>query len=216
MATVTEARRARERRQRREAILHAAEAVFLDRGPAAATMDEVAEAAEVSKGTLYLYFRSKDELFVALSHRPLHEVTDRFEAIMADAATSGATLLGRLLDVHLDVLTRHGPRLRVAMGSLLSGYTPGDSSTLERYRGLVGRVRRAYVTALERGQRDGSIRDDVPPARLATAIWGALFGSALLRSHADELERRNPDPSVDFDRMVPDVATMLRAALEAR
>ena len=41
-------------------------------------MEDIAEEAELSKGALYLYFASKDDLFLALSHRPLDAVLERF------------------------------------------------------------------------------------------------------------------------------------------
>ena len=52
-------RRQREKEERRSCIVAAAEAVFLEKGLDVATMDEIAARAEVSKGTLYLYFKEK-------------------------------------------------------------------------------------------------------------------------------------------------------------
>lgn len=69
-------RRAREKQQRRQQILGAAKAVFSARGFLGATMEEIAEAAELGIGTLYLYFRSKEELYVSL----LLEAMDLFSA----------------------------------------------------------------------------------------------------------------------------------------
>jgi AcrR family transcriptional regulator len=54
---------------RREQLLDAAAKVFLDRGLAEATMADVAEAAGVAKGTIYLYFDSKSALLTALRAR---------------------------------------------------------------------------------------------------------------------------------------------------
>ncbi|MCK5408322.1 MAG: helix-turn-helix transcriptional regulator, partial [Candidatus Krumholzibacteria bacterium] len=55
-------RREREKEQRRIDIIDAAERVFFSKGWQAATMDDVAEAVELSKATLYLYFKNKEEL----------------------------------------------------------------------------------------------------------------------------------------------------------
>ena len=59
-------RKERERQQRREEIIKAAEEIFFSRGTESATMDEVAERAELSKGTLYLYFKSKEDFGLEL------------------------------------------------------------------------------------------------------------------------------------------------------
>ena len=65
----TAERREREKEQRRNDIIDAAEKVFFSKGIETSTMDEVAETAELSKGTLYLYFKSKEELFHAICQR---------------------------------------------------------------------------------------------------------------------------------------------------
>ena len=56
-------RKEREKLQRREDILNAAERVFFSKGHKNSTMDDVAEEAELSKGTLYLYFKSKEGFY---------------------------------------------------------------------------------------------------------------------------------------------------------
>jgi TetR/AcrR family transcriptional repressor of nem operon len=60
---------------RREQILDAAQQVLLRRGPAAATMAEVADAASLAKGTVYLYFASKAELLAGLRARYFERLT---------------------------------------------------------------------------------------------------------------------------------------------
>jgi AcrR family transcriptional regulator len=62
----TAERKKREKEQRRQEILKAAKEVFFSKGLEAATMDEIARRAQLSKGTLYLYFKSKEELYVSL------------------------------------------------------------------------------------------------------------------------------------------------------
>jgi AcrR family transcriptional regulator len=59
-------RREREKLARKSSILDAARHVFFAKGLLAATVDEIAERAELSKGAIYLYFRSKEEMYVSL------------------------------------------------------------------------------------------------------------------------------------------------------
>jgi len=69
---------------RREQILDAAQQVLLRRGTAAATMADVADAASVAKGTVYLYFASKAELLAGLRARYFERLT----AVLGDRATA--------------------------------------------------------------------------------------------------------------------------------
>ncbi|MDL1898122.1 helix-turn-helix transcriptional regulator, partial [Anaerolineae bacterium CFX7] len=62
----TTQRRERERDARRQAILAQAKSVFAERGFLNATVEEIAERAELAVGTLYRYFQSKEEIYVSL------------------------------------------------------------------------------------------------------------------------------------------------------
>lgn len=71
-------RRAREKRARQQAILKAAQSVFFEKGLEQTTVDDIAEKAELSKGTLYLYFQSKEELYISVFLKGLDILTDQF------------------------------------------------------------------------------------------------------------------------------------------
>lgn len=76
-------RKEREKEARREEILDAAYKVFVAKGLAGATVDDIAAAAELSKGTIYLYFRSKEDLYLAVTTRGLDIMLRIFEASAA-------------------------------------------------------------------------------------------------------------------------------------
>jgi len=171
--------------ERREAILQAAARVFEDKGASAATMDDVAEAADVSKGTLYLYFPSKDDLFLALTHHPLDAVLERFEALV-ESDRDGLSLLRALLEAHHEVVNSHASRMRIAIGSMCSGFEvdPGTPSLID-YSERIQRLRKAYLGAIERGQADGSIRADLDPEQAGLALWAGNFGASFIRMNSD-------------------------------
>ena len=73
----------RERRARRQAIQAAAVQVFGDKGYPRATMEDVARQAELSVGTIYLYYRSKEELYVSLLFESMQRFREGIEKIMA-------------------------------------------------------------------------------------------------------------------------------------
>jgi AcrR family transcriptional regulator len=79
--------------QRREELLDAAQASFLDRGIAATTVDHIAAGAGVAKGTFYLYFRSRVDVLTAVQRRYSDRFVDRLtEAIAAAGDDWGAKL----------------------------------------------------------------------------------------------------------------------------
>jgi AcrR family transcriptional regulator len=76
-------RKEREKEARREEIINAAEKIFFERGLSASTMDDVAAAAELSKGTLYLYYKSKEDLYLAVTIRGMELMYKLFEKAVA-------------------------------------------------------------------------------------------------------------------------------------
>jgi AcrR family transcriptional regulator len=77
-------RKEREKEQRRELILDAAEKIFFSKGFPAATVDDIAAQAELSKGTIYLYFKSKEDILLGIHLRGGERMFELFRA-----ATSG-------------------------------------------------------------------------------------------------------------------------------
>ncbi|HEX4336137.1 MAG TPA: TetR/AcrR family transcriptional regulator [Polyangiaceae bacterium] len=67
---------------RREELMDAAERIFLEKGIAATSVDEIVVAADVAKGTFYLHFESKDALLVALQQRFSRTFCDDLKAAM--------------------------------------------------------------------------------------------------------------------------------------
>src|SRR5690349_826343 len=77
---------------KRRQILDGARAVFLSRGFDAASMGEIAKAAGVSKGTLYVYFENKEELFEAIVHQQCGVQAETLFDLNADGADVEAVL----------------------------------------------------------------------------------------------------------------------------
>jgi AcrR family transcriptional regulator len=80
----TQERRARERQERREQILGAARRLFWTQGFGRTTMPEIAAAAELAPGTLYLYFPSKDALYIEL-------LIDGYSKLLSDLQIAAGT-----------------------------------------------------------------------------------------------------------------------------
>ncbi len=154
-------------------------------------MDEVAAEAELSKGTLYLYFSNKDALCAALVQRTLTRVRPRLEAIVSDASRSGRDRLLAGLRAEAEFISENPHLLRMMVGWMLAGLSaPEDDPALIAYRQAVGGVLRLAVHAISEGQRDGSIRVDLDPTLVAFQTWGGLIGTLVLHTSRDDLARR--------------------------
>ncbi len=74
-------RREREKQMRRQQILDAAKKVFSAKGFSGATIENIAEEAELSPATLYLYFKNKDELYASLNMKMLEVLMEKIEEV---------------------------------------------------------------------------------------------------------------------------------------
>lgn len=194
-------RRERERAARREAILDAAQELTAEVGYQALRMDAVAEAAELSKGTLYLYFANKEALCAGVATRLIDLLLPLLEKNLAKTS-SGLDAVRQVLQTYCEFTRDHPHHFRFALTWLSAGERLDDSSEAFRlYRDRVGSVLQHAVAAIERGQADGSVRSDIDPLPQALQLWSSMLGVILIDLNQESISQRIPVP-VDLDQIV--------------
>jgi TetR/AcrR family transcriptional regulator len=174
-------RREREREARRNEILDAAQRVFYARSYDLATMDDIADEAQLGKGTLYIYFRTKQDMLVGVAMRFQQSVLDACEH-EHELASDGLDLVKRLLNAYASRMSDNQEHLKMVV-SRWAAATPlaDDSASGDKMRENIVRVFSFMRGAVERGQRDGSIRANVDPVAACMTLWAAVNGQLLLR-----------------------------------
>jgi TetR/AcrR family transcriptional regulator, fatty acid metabolism regulator protein len=154
---------------KRDAILRAAIDVFADHGYFNAQVADVARAAGVAAGTVYLYFRSKDDLLVSIFERSMREGLAAGRAAVADL-DDPRERLRRLARGHLARLGSDRNLAVVFQVELRQStkFMERFSSTL--LRDYLGLIREAIAD----GQRAGLFRADINPTAAAKMLFGAL------------------------------------------
>ncbi|MBT8494822.1 MAG: TetR/AcrR family transcriptional regulator; helix-turn-helix transcriptional regulator, partial [Deltaproteobacteria bacterium] len=208
-------RRRREREQRRAQILDAAQAVFTERGLAASTMEQVAAAAEVSKGTLYLYFRSKDELFMALASEVAEATHAAIEDVAADGKLAGLECLRGMARAAARVALEHPNTVRNMVIWMASGDACDiESDGFKHYRERVDKVHALMLQALRDGQEDGSIRRDLDLVTTLSQIWPSMMISVVATVNLDEVKRRI-QKDIDGELLTPGLTDLLIRGIAA-
>lgn len=154
---------------KRDLILRAATDVFAERGFFHAQVADVARAAGIAAGTVYLYFRSKDDLLVSIFERTMREGLAEGRAAVADVADP-VERLRRVARLHLARLGRDRNLAIVFQVELRQStkFMEQFSSTLLRdYLGLIR-------AAIADGQAAGALRKNVNPTAAAKMFFGAL------------------------------------------
>jgi len=208
------ARRQREKEERRAAILAAAEKVFVGKGVSMATMDDIAHEAELSKGTLYLYFDSKDELYLEIAVRAVGDLLAAFEHAAA-SGNSGYEKLAGIAHAYTTFGTQESDRFRVAVGWLTSD--PGAAGSGERFnefKRIIAQIYQVTERAIELGKQDGTLRSDLDTPTLFAQLWGASLGVLTLQLNATQVMRRMPD-EVQLENIVPSFVDLILQAIRA-
>ncbi len=172
-------RKQRERERRRQQIIVAAKRVFSAHGFNKSTMEDIAKEAELSPGTLYLYFKNKDELFASLSLRMLQFLIIRLESL----GQKNDLTLKEKLDVVKQALYdvyEFDPIVLINMFHLQSSETLKNLSPelLSNIKDMSGQSLRAIADVFEEGMQQGVYKKRHPVA-LADIFW-ALFSGIIL------------------------------------
>ncbi len=207
---VTE-RRLREKEQRRTSIVHAAERVFFSKGVETATMDEIAEAAEISKGLLYVYFQSKDDLYNAVCLRGMQLLRAAFEQAVA-GQEKGLRKAHAIGQAYVMFAQNHpGYFTSVVHQAARNGESEPGSYALacdeERDEIL-------YIVAnsIRCGIADGSIRPDLEPVQTAIMLWGQMHGIIQVAS----LPNIQSHYETEFNQLIKFAFGLITASLRRR
>jgi AcrR family transcriptional regulator len=177
--------------ERRQQIMDAAERVFLERGLGQATMEQIARAAGISKGGLYRFYETKDELFSNIATRALQHLTRRMEALPID--TSAYEWLRGSLRTYFEYAIERPDRFQVALSWVSAEYSLAtDTHAFAEYRLALARAFELPHRALERGKVDGSVRPDLDSGATLLHMWGSTTGVLMLLLRREELQRRMP------------------------
>jgi AcrR family transcriptional regulator len=179
--------------QRRAEILEAALQLFSSKGFHDTTMEEVANAAGVAKGTIYLYFQSKEHLLLALKRDFMQGLTDAVANIVADAieqleggkGTDYRDIIDDIFDSVVEYHTSRRDAVEVVVRQSPSPDLVNEALELERdYLGLI-------TSAFRTGMEYGLVHTEDPEmtAHLITAAIRDNIATCLCYGEPADLDR---------------------------
>ena len=161
--------RVRKGDDKRDRIMNAAITTFAQKGYHQATMAAVAREAGVAAGTIYLYFKSKDDLLISIFEEKVQGFIDEFHSQLAQEE-SAEIKLRKLVQLHLFEMQNRPDLAAVFQLELrqsrhfMSVYPKAD---LKGYFDLIGEI-------IEEGQQQGLFRKDLYLSAIKRAFFGAM------------------------------------------
>ncbi len=203
-------RKSREKEERRALILERAKELILERGIPALSMQDIADAAELSKATLYLYFQSKEAILAEI----LSDAADAFVSFVEERLSpsdSGFQALRKMWGSYLaffgespDIFVLTGIK-RFVEPYLLTESESASAPTEKKLRGLIAKV-------FERGVKDGTMDGDIDPDRVAriamTIALSIIDNVARLPREARDVRLIQEEMRSTFELLLRGVAAM--------
>lgn len=167
------------RQDKRPQIMQAAEHMFASRRFHEITLDDVAQEARIGKGTIYRYFRDKDDLFFQTATSGFEELCVLLQQVPGDAPfreqlVSACRKISRFFERRrrlIHMIDGEDGRMLLAKGGIRQMW-------MQKRKGLVA----AMGELMRRGINEGFIRDDLPADVLGSFLLG------MLRTRARDLE----------------------------
>ena len=162
--------------------MQAALEVFGERGLAAARLDDVAKRAGLSKGTIYLYFPNKEELFREMVRHTVVSQIEKREQLVNDSSGSATDLLVHFMRDHWKFIrtAQFAPLFRLIHAEIQ------NFPDLARFYGeeVVARGQRLLAGIVSKGIESGEFRD-VDPTVIARMLAGGFLMHGMWCSHRD-------------------------------
>lgn len=186
---------------KKELIINAAIKVFADKGFYTANVADVAKEAGVADGTIYLYFKNKDDLLISLFETKMEEILQRFSSLL-DSTQSAEEKLRQFIHLYFQMIEEDQNLAEVFQVELRQ-----SSKFLKDYHNqkfidflnLIGDI-------LHQGQSDGQFKTDISIHTMKLIIFGAL----------DELARQwilTEDPQENLKQTADQTSNILIRSL---
>lgn len=158
-------------------MLEAAEELILEKGLDNLNMDEVAEKAEVSKGSLYQYFNNKNDLVLGICNKATLLLNEKIQNVLTKDLP-GIELVHMIGATFMSFVSEHPEYFRAMRfhDNLKETNALDDSSYLGACRNNMHSSYTCMVRAIQIGMQDGSINSSYDPKELAILLWGTSHG----------------------------------------
>lgn len=168
---------------KREAILQAAEKLFRERRVHELTMDDVAEAAAVSKGTIYNHFKNKDDLLFQIATHGFEELC----GVVATTPTDGI-FHDRLVMLceHVSVFFQQRKAVMRMIQEHEGRFKYFNGSMKDRWLARKKKLIQAVASVLVQGIQNGDMRGDVQAEFLAAMLLGMMRARGQEYAHTPE------------------------------
>ncbi len=173
---------------RRRQILEAARRCFAREGFHATSMQDILREADLSAGALYRYFKSKDEIVLAIAEHSIGGLTSVFERSSEEAAPPP---LDEVLERAFAIIDELGERGMLRLGIQIWAEALRSPPIAESLRGAYGELRLGMARLVEAYQQDGRLSEAARADEVAKVIVALVPGYVLQSAILGDIDARS-------------------------
>lgn len=172
---------------RRREILEAARKVFCEHSFDSVSMEEVAKKVGISKAAIYLYYKSKHDLFTAMIESSMDEEIAELRTVMEIESPNG---ISSQLKAVFEAFRRHAPVMASVRRLFETGCPPSlpqpcVRSFMRNLRSRAEEILRLLSSAFAKAQEEGEVRRDLSQQELARIFLGFVSAVAKIEMNLD-------------------------------
>jgi AcrR family transcriptional regulator len=175
-SSLNPSRRQRRSAEIRERLFNASLTLFVQKGFAETTVEDITEAADVGKGTFFNYFPSKDHILLAFGEMQIRKL----EALIEQVRKTGEPMPEFLRTLGIR-MTQEPTRNPAIIRALLQAYL-STTAVRAAMMDMQRRVQDLHTQMIQLGQDRGEIRNDLPAMEIAQVFRQTIFGTLLIWS----------------------------------
>ena len=168
-------RKERERQRHREEIIEAAVKVFAENGFHRTTVEDIATEAEFSVGTLYNFFKSKEELYQSMIEFRFQQISDELMEAL-DQATDPIEFLRKYIQMRIDLCYKYEAFIKLYTRERMGDRFANTELWKVKVEALYEQFRARLAANFQQGIEQGCFRDDIAPADMVSALEGLSDG----------------------------------------
>jgi len=179
----------------KKAVLNAAKTIFFEKGYLNTTINEIANKARVSNGAIYLYFKSKDDLYLSLIEPVLEEfgrgLTALLEKLSRDPHMNGRTLVMEFLEIFKRVYIRDPDGIRIIQTFQIGNLT--SKMTEETGQKIISSAKKNRTVARQIISKaiQMNLINEINPAKFFDVLSGTFFGILQLEESKLRAKQKN-------------------------
>lgn len=211
--TTREERKNKEKSARKDLILKAAKEAFFKRGFMDTTVDHIAERSGLAKGTIYLYFKSKEDIYASLMTTGLKLLKDKMQNAVITTIPADETLK-RLLAVYFRFYLKNKKYFRIIFLSSHPDLRRRVShELLSASVDIANDCLRILSDAIEKGMKDGLFKR-TDPWQSANILWATVNG--IIMNYETDPIYRDEIVGITLDKILEESLNLFLDGLRIR